>query len=127
SDLTPALCRLALSAIRNREQAMNSIMPDLRYALRQLRKTPTYAQVDDKTMKAINGWFPTSFAIRVGGDAPLAAEAARALYDADSEVPVGKFVPKQSFVDETVAAPRFFAWMASGFAAFGLLLTTVGL
>ena len=30
---------------------MNSIMPDLRYALRQLRKTPTYAQVDDKTMK----------------------------------------------------------------------------
>ena len=39
---------------------MNSIMPDLRYALRQLRKTPTFAQVDDKTMKAINGWFPTS-------------------------------------------------------------------
>jgi predicted permease len=86
-----------------------------------------YAQVDDKTMKAINGWFPTSFLIRVGGDAPVAAEAARALHDADSEVPVGKFVPMQSFVDETVAAPRFFAWMASGFAAFGLLLTAVGL
>ena len=78
-------------------------------------------------MKAINGWFSTSFVIRVSGDAPVAAEAARALHDADPEVPVGKFAEMQSFVDETVAAPRFFAWMSGGFAGFALLLTAVGL
>jgi ABC-type antimicrobial peptide transport system permease subunit len=65
--------------------------------------------------------------IRVAGDASVAAEAARALHEADPEVPVGKFATMQSFVDETVATPRFLAWMAGGFAAFALLLTGVGL
>jgi predicted permease len=86
-----------------------------------------FAQVDDGTMKMINGWFSTSFVIRVAGDASVAAEAARALHEADPEVPVGKFATMQSFVDRTVAAPRFFAWMAGGFAVFALLLTGVGL
>lgn len=86
-----------------------------------------FTQVDDATMKAINGWFPTSFVIRVAGDMPIAADTARALHDADPEVPVGKFTEMQSFVDKEVAAPRFFSWMAGGFAGFALLLTMVGL
>ncbi|GGG88467.1 ABC transporter permease [Edaphobacter dinghuensis] len=86
-----------------------------------------FAQVDDATMKAINGWFPTSFVIRVAGDMPIATDVAHALHDADPEVPVGKFAKMQSFVDKEVAAPRFFSWMAGGFAGFALLLTMVGL
>jgi predicted permease len=86
-----------------------------------------FTQVNDEAMKAINGWFPTSFVIRVAGDVPVAADAARALHDADPEVPIGKFVQMQSFVDKEVAAPRFFAWMSGGFSVFALLLTMVGL
>lgn len=86
-----------------------------------------FAQVDDGTMKAINGWFPTSFVIRAAGDMPIASDVARALHDADPEVPVGNFARMQSFMDKEVAAPRFFSWMAGGFAGFALLLTMVGL
>lgn len=86
-----------------------------------------YRQVDDKAMQAINGWFPTSFVIRVAGDAPISVEVERALHDADPEVPVGKFREMQRFVDDTVAAPRFFSWMAGAFALFALLFTGVGL
>lgn len=86
-----------------------------------------FAQVDDASMKAINGWFPTSFVVRVAGDMPIATEAARALHDADPEVPVGKFALMQSFVDKEVAAPRFFSWIAGGFSGFALLLTMIGL
>jgi predicted permease len=86
-----------------------------------------FAQVDDPTMKAINGWFPTSFVIRVAGDMPIATEAARALHDADPEVPVGKFTEMQNFVDKEVAASRFFSWIAGGFSGFALLLTMIGL
>lgn len=85
------------------------------------------AQEDDATMKAINGWFPTSFVIRISGNIPIASDVALALHDADPEVPVGKFAEMQSFVDKEVAAPRFFSWMAGGFAGFALLLTMVGL
>jgi hypothetical protein len=86
-----------------------------------------FAQVDDPTMKAINGWFPISFVVRIAGDVPIATDAARALHDADPEVPVGKFAAMQSFVDKEVAAPRFFSWIAGGFSGFALLLTMVGL
>lgn len=86
-----------------------------------------FAQVSDGTMNMINGWFPTSFVIRVAGDVPIAQDAARALHDADPEVPVGKFAGMQSFVDREVAAPRFFAWLSGGFSGFALLLTMIGL
>jgi predicted permease len=86
-----------------------------------------YRQIDDKAMKTINGWFPTSFVIRTAGDAPIATAVERALHDADPEVPVGKFRELQSFVDDSIAAPRFFSWMAGAFAIFALLFTGVGL
>jgi predicted permease len=86
-----------------------------------------FAQVDDETMNKINGWFPTSFVIRVADDVPVAASVASALHDADPEVPVGKFAEMQDFVDKEVAAPRFFSWIAGGFSSFALLLTMIGL
>lgn len=91
-----------------------------------------YAQVSSRSMKMINGWFPTTFVLRThqrGGsaDPDLSAAAAAAVTAVDPEVPVSKFAPMQTFIDRTVAAPRFFSWLAGGFAAFALLLTIIGL
>jgi predicted permease len=90
------------------------------------------AQVADDTTKMINGWFPTTFVIRAqeragtpDPDMVKSAEAAVAAVDAD--VPAAKFAPMQSFVDKSVAAPKFFSWMAGAFAVFALALTLIGL
>jgi predicted permease len=84
-------------------------------------------QIDDKFMTMINGWFPTTFVIRQSANIDLSAAVAHAVQQADPELPVAKFERMQSVVDETVAAPRFFSWMSSGFAVFTLLLTSIGL
>jgi len=91
-----------------------------------------FAQVSDQAMKMINGWFPTTFVLRVADRAALAdpdisTAAAAALASVDPEVPASKFAPMQSFIDHTVETPRFFSWLAGGFAAFALLLTLIGL
>ncbi len=91
-----------------------------------------FAQVSDQAMKMINGWFPTTFVLRVADRAALAdpdisTAAAAVLASVDPEVPASKFAPMQSFIDHTVATPRFFSWLAGGFAAFALLLTLIGL
>ena len=88
-------------------------------------------QMDDQTASMLNGWFPVSFALRVrpvGNSDPDLAHAAAAIVSAvDPDVAVSKFVPMQSFVEDSYAAPRFYSWLAGGFAAFSLLLTVVGL
>ncbi len=91
-----------------------------------------YTQIDDKMMKAINGWFATTFVLRTveRGSTPdpdIAAAAAAAITAVDPEVPASKFAPMQSFIDHDVAAPRFFSWLAAAFALFALLLTLIGL
>jgi len=95
-----------------------------------------FAQVSDQAMKTINGWFSTTFVLRVKdrnpdlgntADPDIASAAAAALASVEPEVPVSKFAPMQSFIDHTVATPRFFSWLAGGFAAFALLLTLIGL
>lgn len=87
----------------------------------------SYSQVDDKAVQTINGWFPTSFVIRTAKGVPIATEVARALHDTDPEVPIAKFREMQGFIDDTIAAPRFFSWMSGAFALFALLFTGVGL
>jgi len=91
-----------------------------------------YAQVDDETMKTINGWFATTFVLRTieRGNTPdpdIAAAASAAISAVDPEVPASKFASMQSFIDHDVAAPRFFSWLAAAFALFALLLTLIGL
>jgi len=86
-----------------------------------------FAQLSDQTMKVVNGWFTTTFAIRLSGDVDIAAAVQKAVSDADPEMPVAKLTPMQSVIDDAVAAPRFFSWMAGGFAGFAVLLTVVGL
>ena len=101
----------------------------------------SFSQISDETMREINGWFPTTFILRSGQidgeavylartnpeDANLGAAAAAAIASVDPEVPASKFAPMQSFIDRTVAAPRFFSWLSGAFAAFALLLTVIGL
>ena len=86
-----------------------------------------FAQLSDGSTKIINGWFPTTFAMRLSGDVDMAAAVQRAVSDADAGVPVAKFESMQGIIDKTVAAPRFFSWLATGFAGFALLLTIIGL
>ncbi len=91
-----------------------------------------YAQVDDETMKTINGWFATTFVLRTiergnTPDSDIAAAASAAISAVDPEVPASKFASMQSFIDHDVAAPRFFSWLAAAFALFALLLTLIGL
>ena len=90
------------------------------------------AQLSNETVKMINGWFPTTFVLRTqqraGSRDPDIARAAEAAVAAvDPEVPAAKFAPMQSFVDKSIAAPKFFSWLAGGFAVFALGLTLIGL
>ena len=92
-----------------------------------------YTQVDDESMKAINGWFPTTFVLRTAErpeeqpDLNIAAAASATVAAVDPEVPASKFASMQSFMDTNVATPRFFSWLAGSFAVFALLLTLIGL
>lgn len=86
-----------------------------------------FAQVTDETTRLINGWFPTTFAIRTAGDVDVATAVQRAISAADPDVPVAKIATMQEVIDHTVAGPKFFSWIAGGFAAFALLLTIIGL
>ena len=86
-----------------------------------------FAQISDSTTKAVNGWFSTTFAIRLSADLDLAAAVQSAIENADPEIPVARLTSMQSVIDSTIAGPRFFSWMASGFALFALLLTVIGI
>jgi predicted permease len=91
-----------------------------------------FAQVDDDSMKTINGWFSTTFLLRAierpgHPDPNLAATASAAITAVDPEISVAKFASMQSFMDTSVAAPRFFSWLAGAFAVFALLLTLIGI
>ena len=86
-----------------------------------------FAQMSDDGTQVVNGWFSTTFAIRLSGDVDIAAAVQKAVSDADPEMPVAKLTPMQGVIDDALAAPRFFSWMAAGFAGFAVLLTVVGL
>ncbi|MDW5267306.1 MULTISPECIES: ADOP family duplicated permease [Acidobacteriaceae] len=86
-----------------------------------------FTQLSDQTTKVINGWFPTTFAMRLSGNMDIAAAVQRAVSNADPEIPVAKLTTMQTVIDHTVAAPRFFSYLAGGFAGFALLLTMIGL
>jgi predicted permease len=100
---------------------------------RSLAETPRvtvyspFTQLSDPTTKMINGWFPTTFAVRLSGDVDIAAAIQRAVTDTDPEIPVAKLTTMQAVIDNSVAAPRFFSYLAGGFAGFALLLTMIGL
>jgi hypothetical protein len=85
------------------------------------------AQTPDESTGVINGWFPTSFAVRTRAHVNLAQAAQQAVERADPEIPVARLTTMQSVIDSTIEAPRFFSLLASGFSAFALVLTVIGL
>jgi predicted permease len=84
-------------------------------------------QVTDQLTGVINGWFPTSFAVRTAAHVNLAQAAQQAVERADPEIPVARLTTMQSVIDSTIEAPRFFSLLASGFSGFALVLTVIGL
>ena len=84
-------------------------------------------QLDDEFMGAINGWFPTTFAIRAAAHVNLAEVAQQAVAQADPEIPVTRLSTMQAVIDGTIQAPRFFSMLAGGFSGFALVLTVIGL
>jgi predicted lysophospholipase L1 biosynthesis ABC-type transport system permease subunit len=86
-----------------------------------------FAQVSDPLTGMINGWFPTTFAVRTAAHVNLAQAAQQAVERADPEIPVARLVTMQSVIDSTIEAPRFFSLLASGFSGFALILTVIGL
>jgi putative ABC transport system permease protein len=86
-----------------------------------------FTQLTDSMTKILNGWFPTTFVVRLSGDVDIAATVQRAVASADPEIPVAKIATMQTVIDSSVAAPRFFSYLAGGFAGFALLLTMIGL
>lgn len=85
------------------------------------------AQISDDLTAAINGWFPTSFAIRTAADVNLAQAVQQAVERADAEIPVTRLTTMQAVIDETTSEPRFFSFLAAGFSGFALVLTVIGL
>ncbi|WP_348264824.1 ABC transporter permease [Telmatobacter sp. DSM 110680] len=85
------------------------------------------SQLSDEMSGIINGWFPTSFAIRTAADVNLAATVQRAVEQADPEIPVARLTTMQAVIDSTIEQPRFFSLLASGFSVFAMILTVIGL
>ena len=81
----------------------------------------------DSLTKAMNGWFPASFVVRMAAHLDAAALSRRAVAAADPEIPLAKLTTMQQLIDSSIAAPRFFTQLASGFGSFSLLPTAVSL
>jgi len=85
------------------------------------------AQVSDELTGMINGWFPTTIAVRTAAHVNLAQAAQQAVERADPEIPVARISTMQAVIDESISAPRFFSLLASGFSGFALVLNVIGL
>ena len=86
-----------------------------------------FAQISDRDMSMLNQWITTSFVVRTNSEAPVVRTVERAIAHADPEMPVARFSSMQSFVDDSLATPRFFSVLTGSFAGFALLLVLVGL
>jgi len=84
-------------------------------------------QLTDELTGVINGWFPTSFAVRTAAHLNLASVAQKAVEAADPEIPVARLTTMQAVIDSTMDEPRFFSLLAAGFSSFALVLTIIGL
>ncbi|QEE28989.1 ABC transporter permease [Terriglobus albidus] len=86
-----------------------------------------FSQAGDGLTKVVNGWFPTTFTVRMATHQDSAKILAQAVSAADPTIPVARVKTMQAMIDSTMKAPRFFSWMAAAFAGFALLLTAIGL
>jgi predicted permease len=85
------------------------------------------AQLSDHLTGTINGWFPTTFAVRTAAHVSLASAVQQAVVRADPEIPVARLTTMQAVIDSTIGETRFFSLLAGGFSGFALALTAIGL
>jgi predicted permease len=86
-----------------------------------------FQQQPDTTMKSLNGWFRTSFAIRSAADVDMAAGVEAAIRQADAGIPISRYTTMQAIIDHSLARPKFFSSLVTAFAGFALVLTVIGL
>ena len=86
-----------------------------------------YSQLPDGITRIVNRWIGTSFVLRAADGVPVARIINDAVHAADAEMPVADISTLTSILRENNAAPRFFSSLATAFAAFALLLTSLGL
>jgi predicted permease len=86
-----------------------------------------FRQQSDKTMKTMNGWFRTSFAIRSSADTDLAGAVQQAIHEADAGIPISRYTTMQAMIDRSLARPKFLSTLVMSFAGFALVLTVIGL
>ncbi len=85
------------------------------------------AQLSDEFTGILNGWFPTTFAVRTAAHVDLGPAAQHAVEQADPQIPIARFTTMQAVIDATIKEPRFFSLLASGLSMFALVLTVIGL
>src|SRR5580700_5211658 len=103
-------------------------LEDLRYALRTLRKAPTFT-VTAVAAPASFGFFrPRDLAVRVKGD-PLqyAAAVRQAVWSVDGNQPISDVKPLGALVDRELSAQTIQLWLLGSFAVLALLLAAIGL
>jgi putative ABC transport system permease protein len=84
-------------------------------------------QLSDEFTGIVNNWFPTTFAIRTATHVNIAQAAQHAVEQADPEIPVARLSTMQAVINSSLNEPRFFSLLATGFSAFALVLTVIGL
>ena len=100
------------------------------HSLQEEQRVVIYApivQLNDHETGMINGWFPTTFAVRTAAHINITQAAQQAVERADAEMPIARLATMQSVIDSTIEEPRFFSLLASGFSGFALVLTVIGL
>lgn len=85
------------------------------------------AQLTDQFTGIVNGWFPTTFAVRAAAQVDLLRIAQQAVEQADSQIPIARFTTMQAVIDSTFNQERFYSILAAGFSVFSLVLTVIGL
>jgi predicted permease len=84
------------------------------------------AQLSDAFTTIINGWFPTTIAVRTAADVNIAEIAQKAVEHADPEIPIARLTTMQAVINTTIQEPRFFSYLATSLSAFALALTVIG-
>lgn len=86
-----------------------------------------FRQQSDKTIKTLNGWFRTSFAIRSNADIDMAAAVQQSIHEADAGIPISRYTTMQAMIEGSLSRPKFLSSLSISFALFALLLTVIGL
>jgi len=98
------------------------IVGDVRF--KSLDAPPTLAVYHSQEQQA---WRPMAFAVRTEGPpAALISTIRRELAAIDPEQPVYNMVPLETLIGDSIAKPRFQAWLIISFAALALALAVVG-